>query len=588
MVDNHGIGKELTMSNNADSKRRWLTRSLAGWGMALLCLGGPGCDRKETFENPDHENPDHENPDIENPDEPSDFLGPYELRMEPAKVTIEGKNYCLRTYNGMFPSPTIEVPKGADRKLRLDFKNKFTKEDKRFVNGELFDFNETNLHTHGLHVRPEQTGDGKFESDNVLLVTKPGGERAYRFDLDESGTHEAGTYWYHPHLHGSTSIQVANGMAGALIIRGDVDELPGIKEAEERIFLLQQIPYDDDRVIPLGDGECTESTLSINDFNVASAANNTLINGVLHPTFTTHKNQVERWRFIHAGITNEVTIGLREAGSDGSCDKAQATNIPMQQIAADGYTFMKKEAVEFVSLQSGNRADVMMQAPSKEGTYCVLDLGPAAYLAQGYPKLLAYLKVDAQEGGGTLPSDDDLRRVAREPLSCDDQPTIQKRKMVFAQQKDANGNTCEGVIPFEDGERPFFNINCKKFASSEDDVHGEHGGAQSAPSMVLPFGQLEEWELSSENFDHPFHIHVNSFTVCPGSTVNGTVIATPRWMDTLYVRQRDTSEGTGMNAITVNPIRIRTKYEDYTGRFVMHCHKLNHEDEGMMQLVEIK
>jgi FtsP/CotA-like multicopper oxidase with cupredoxin domain len=51
-----------------------------------------------------------------------------------------------------------------------------------------------------------------------------------------------GTHWYHAHKHGSTSIQVYNGMAGALILRGDYDTrlnqtMPNVKE---KVLVIQQ------------------------------------------------------------------------------------------------------------------------------------------------------------------------------------------------------------------------------------------------------------------------------------------------------------------------------------------------------------
>jgi FtsP/CotA-like multicopper oxidase with cupredoxin domain len=34
-------------------------------------------------------------------------------------------------------------------------------------------------------------------------------------------------------------------------------------------------------------------------------------------------------------------------------------------------------------------------------------------------------------------------------------------------------------------------------------------------------------------------------------------------------------------------VRLRSRFEDFTGRLVLHCHIFNHEDIGMMQLVEV-
>lgn len=46
------------------------------------------------------------------------------------------------------------------------------------------------------------------------------------------------------------------------------------------------------------------------------------------------------------------------------------------------------------------------------------------------------------------------------------------------------------------------------------------------------------------------------------------------WRDTLIVEKG-------------RPERILTRYEDFKGKFVLHCHILDHEDGGMMQAVEI-
>lgn len=109
----------------------------------------------------------------------------------------------------------------------------------------------TNLHTHGVHLFPGTNPDGTH-SDNVLLRILPQADwearlqsddpdlhtlgdhehvgeldYKYHFSLERDGAimvHPPGTHWYHPHAHGSTQDQVASGMAGFLIVEGDVDE----------------------------------------------------------------------------------------------------------------------------------------------------------------------------------------------------------------------------------------------------------------------------------------------------------------------------------------------------------------------------
>ena len=78
---------------------------------------------------------------------------------------------------------------------------------------------DTNLHVHGLHVSPSDN------SDNIFLTVKAG--ESFQYEYQIPADHPAGLYWYHPHLHGTVTNQVFGGMAGSIIIEGDIDALPG-------------------------------------------------------------------------------------------------------------------------------------------------------------------------------------------------------------------------------------------------------------------------------------------------------------------------------------------------------------------------
>ena len=163
----------------------------------------------------------------------------------------------LRTYNGMPVGPTIRIEPGATLDMMLN--NQLPKDPPPCKPDEpMHDhntpncFNFTNMHTHGLHVSP------KGNSDNVLLVVKPGESQPYKFVLPAN--HPAGTFWYHSHRHGSTALQVSSGMEGALIVDGtrtyadrakhegiaDIDTVlkqEGGKSVVEHIALFQQVQY---------------------------------------------------------------------------------------------------------------------------------------------------------------------------------------------------------------------------------------------------------------------------------------------------------------------------------------------------------
>lgn len=69
-------------------------------------------------------------------------------------------------------------------------------------------------------------------------------------------------------------------------------------------------------------------------------------------------------------------------------------------------------------------------------------------------------------------------------------------------------------------------------------------------------------------YGHPFHLHTNHFLVI---SQGGVPLNRPVWQDTISVGA-DTE--------------FLVKYEDFTGKAVLHCHSLVHEDQGMMQLIE--
>jgi FtsP/CotA-like multicopper oxidase with cupredoxin domain len=74
--------------------------------------------------------------------------------------------------------------------------------------------------------------------------------------------------------------------------------------------------------------------------------------------------------------------------------------------------------------------------------------------------------------------------------------------------------------------------------------------------------------------DHMFHIHTNPFQVVE---VSGQSQADRPWRDTAVV-PRPAKGGS---------IVIRSRFLDYTGVFMLHCHMMNHEEMGMMQTVEV-
>jgi Multicopper oxidase len=111
------------------------------------------------------------------------------------------------------------------------------------------------------------------------------------------------------------------------------------------------------------------------------------------------------------------------------------------------------------------------------------------------------------------------------------------------------------------------------------------------PNMPLiqpRLGSVEEWKFINHNNDeHPIHVHVNDFQVVDyfdpttGVHTGPDHFAADNSNAPAPIMQIDES------VIQPGILSIRTRFDDYIGLFVMHCHRLNHEDNGLMALINV-
>ncbi|MDB9489435.1 multicopper oxidase family protein [Dolichospermum circinale CS-534/05] len=403
-------------------------------------------------------------------------------------------------------------------------------------------FNTTNFHTHGLHVDPGGC------SDNVLRVMNPRKQDAdpapqYAIKVKIPEDHPSGTFWYHSHVHGSTALQVSSGMVGALIIEGGgLDKIPEIAKAKEQVFMFEEIAYDQNGVIEnydvFGPTKWQESGRFIT------------INGQIMPKITMRPGEVQRWRFIHGGIRESINLELREQYTD--------QQIPLHEIAVDGIPLGKLDSWnnDPVELESGYRSDVLVQAKQ---------LLPGQ---QSQEYVLIDKPTNANESLLAVPERKHILAtviVEGEPLNMS-LPT--KYRLAKAKKDDAPEDIRDDELRGDQHQVVSFNIDPLK-KPTEYQVNGQPFDPKQV--RYLQLNQVEEWKLESLRANHPFHIHVNPFQYDRiGPDGNQERI----WRDTLLVT-------------TKNPVRIRSRYTKFTGKFVLHCHILDHEDNGMMESVEI-
>ncbi|WP_309601700.1 multicopper oxidase family protein [Sphingomonas sp.] len=530
---------------------------------------------------------------------------------------------------GDFVAPTIRVAPGQRLNVLIDNKLERCSNEQRATN---LCFNDTNLHTHGLWVSPSGN------SDNVLISIKPREQFQYAYDIPAD--HPAGTFWYHPHHHGAGFVQVGSGMAGALIVTGDrlpTATKPGdidvlLKDQRgrpfpERIMLFQQIPYGCLNDKGLNEGKRTKDGEPIrpftcapgktggiegfdNDWGWRETGRYTGINGRVQPQLADAKaGAFERWRLVNAGTGEGMRLRLYRldpAAPPLASVKAEdqiawrqryctGQPLPMWRIAMDGLTRSAVQKVDEAILFAGERVDVLARLP-EPGTYCMVNDTSRIDTDKDNPNPARMVALVGARGAATGEGDAGamlqsmLVKAAEKALSGRERAAVRDR--VIGELNDGlklTSFTWHKPIPTTEvaaWREVILNIvgGPEETAFRVNGLSYDHNRIDA----VLPLGKAEEWRATSLTIGHPLHIHVNPFQIISIHDQEGRDLSDPKgpafdpdyagltgeWKDTVMIKE-------GVR------VAFRTRYERFTGDFVIHCHIMFHGDHGMMQNLRI-
>ena len=491
----------------------------------------------------------------------------------------------------LFPEAN-SAPNGCDLRTNQKFEEIYPRQDN--MPSCFHKDNVTNLHYHGTHVTP----DG--EGDNVMIDVPPppppgkppANERRSLFRLPlpppavypDSGHplimgQAPGTHWYHAHKHGSVALQLLNGMAGAFIIEGEFDDqlkvlIPDLDKTE-KVLVIQQ----------LGDTILIQPGTPMN--TCAGGDPCPLVNGQLQPTIKMRPGEIQRWRFINATMQQVSYLNYRFLGEDAykaskggpfPADPGYAPEI--RQIAYDGIQLAPERyndpnfglSQEF-AIAPANRIDLLVKAPATAGTSRLVFRSLHGKPPAGCPQLtnadfLLHLNVS-----GPPVNPMNFPTAANYPampawLQWNENAPINK---ILKTRNLRFNNTLDASL------RPA--INELAYDGMPD------------TTQYIRLNTAEEWVLENywDSSIHPFHIHVNPFQVLeifdPNASTQATLQAPYNWFDTVAIPASKTDLATGK--ITPGRVKIRSRFVDFPGTFVLHCHILDHEDRGMMQEVQI-
>ncbi len=486
--------------------------------------------------------------------------------------------------------------------------------------------NTTNLHTHGLHVFPginEQSQENPEYGDYVVDpnyggVMPAGDSRQYVYQIPKD--HPEGPFYYHPQYHGSSALQVASLMSGAILVRGPVDALPEMAQATELLFLFQAPYFAVDTVLNDGlgvaqgrleklaqltrypTGQGIKSTFFSDE--IYSDAQPVMINGVRQPTIVMQAGEVQRWRFINTQVFNYLNLNL-----DGHVLK-QYTTDGWGSAQYQEHEDAKQKGGEGLRLAPGARASVLVKM-DKPGTYYLRSLSvkmsegkhpiilPEDILAKVVvlaatktmsmaPEPLPVSKflnpITDQEfanGGGKK------RSITFRMLGNESLLSAQTNKnalgiasdLLFSLAARADGLYQNSKVKANQGLSLVFGSSPQRPASEPPPKIVQRFAIQPPNTLneIVILDAVEEWTVCNMNsIANVFHIHVNPMYVIK---VNGLPVE-PYWCDTLALP----AGGTVQHPTSVT---FRMRFIDFCGPYILHSQMLQDSDLGMIQRVTV-
>ncbi|KAL6060354.1 Multicopper oxidase, variant 2 [Balamuthia mandrillaris] len=433
----------------------------------------------------------------------------------------------------------------------------------------------TNLHTHGLHVSPDE--------DNIDTYILPGQSLTYTYNINDD--HLMGTHWYHAHYHGSTNLQVHGGLFGALLITPHEsydlpEDLAILYNSDDTALLLlnyfffgdvPSLPGTVKNYIDVAEGYNNTNTIPLEFDNSASDLESFYtVNGLYQPTLDLEVNVTRLLRIVHASGFVPIMVGFTGPAGGQDCT--------IRLVARDG-VFHETPYLDLntIVLLQGTRADIAVRCTTAGMRTLALRPDDVADALLGTDdsfrqNILMRLNVEQTDSEPVeLPTSQ-----APLPSYLDDLRSLETSEVVGGYLDEGYeiimGVTTEGVYAINEVAFPGYGENEYLVEMCLNKVYEFHLGVPGSHSAARRHGQRQAIPKPPA---HPWHQHINHFQIVDnGDDETGEYHRVGEWRDVA-------------SALYPDGIVIRSRPVDYPGEHIAHCHVLEHEDHGMMALLKV-
>jgi FtsP/CotA-like multicopper oxidase with cupredoxin domain len=453
-------------------------------------------------------------------------------------------------YDGILPGPTFVARYGEAIIVR--------NYNELPANAVGFGSPEISTHLHNLHCASESDGfAGDYYSATKYgpTLTGPGGYKDHHYpncyagydayDATNGDPREAlGTLWYHDHRFDFTAANCYRGLTGFYLLFDEIDSGNELDPNPKALRLPSGVgTYD----IPLSFQDVqfdSSGYLSFDQFATKGIlGSNFCVNGKVQPFFKVERRKY-RFRMLNASLSRFYEFYLTTG---------TGANLSFTQISTDGNLLPAPITTSKVSLAPAERVDVVVDF---SGYPIGTQLFVMNRLIQTDPR--------GPEGALTNPRGADglLTKAGTQILRFDvmRDPSTPDQSRVPATLRELPPINLNEVVKnrsFEfDKVNEVWTVNGKIFDMDN-------------PTAIVKRGTAEIWTLQGHgSWHHPVHIHFEEGRIL---SRNGKPPAPHEaGRRDMYVLAPD------------DELKVFIRFRDFTGKYMMHCHNLTHEDHSMM------
>jgi FtsP/CotA-like multicopper oxidase with cupredoxin domain len=465
----------------------------------------------------------------------------------------------------------------------------------------------TNLHMHGFPVPPTAPQD-----EVLKTCTDPAsrpqhcGTRQITYQYQLPSDMPAGLYWYHPHVHGEVQPQILMGLSGPIVVEGPRDETRRAAGIEDRVLMVRQLADTDEgrEIIPPRGASMTamdhdamvmphstpETAATRIDTDNEVACGNALPDAIsLNATpvvggrppdqdlavFDIAGGKTQLWRLVNGATDFYLNlVVLDEKGKSQPIRVVSWDGVPQADDLGHAQTLVATTQPQLVA--PGARIEFLIPAP------------PA-----GKSHYLVSRPVDTGCSGDTNP-ERWIARVTARPVDGN----APAKPMIMADHGESEIGMFTGLLAAHtQGHRRLALTEYPRpgYVDQTDFYLTEmKPGAvirpyrmDGAPNFTVKAGVVEEWDVENWTRElHAFHAHQVHFRVL---AVNGKPEPHPPLLDVVnvpFATPADPAKPDG--PLKPGMVRIKIVFPpEFAGDIPIHCHLVDHEDNGMMAVVHV-